>query len=365
MNDFAAGARNLLMGCGGLVPGNRVLIVSEPGGQGHYDPALAPSLARAAADLGLDVQQVDAPFRAAAALPDAALIDAMRVADLSVFLARLGDQIRFRTLPDGVRGLVCYALDCDQLAGAFGQVAHAGMMALHDLLDRAVFDARAVHVTCPAGTDFRGAVAPDATQPSDTTTLRFPLSVHSPVPAAQFSGRVAQRGFLVGTGSNYYEPYAVALHDTLFVTFQDNRITGFEGCPEDMQTAQSHYDRVAAEFGIDAMFVHSWHSGIHPGSAFAQAAGANFERWTCGAFGNPRLLHLHTCGAYAPGEISLNILDPTVTLDGVAVWDKGRLCPDRIAGGAEVLAQFSDLGAAIDAPAQACGQGASGGLSFA
>ena len=106
--------------------------------------------------------------------------------------------------------------------------------------------------------------------------------------------------------------------------------------------------------------MHSWHAGSHPGCAFADPAGANLERWSGAAFGNPRLMHLHTCGAEPPGEMSLNVLDPTITLDGVALWEAGRLHPDRVPGGAEILSAHPDLAALYAAPAQACGARAQG-----
>ena len=37
------------------------------------------------------------------------------------------------------------------------------------------------------------------------------------------------------------------------------------------------------------------------------------------------MLHIHTCGAYAPGEICWMVLDPTVSVDGKNLWEGGRL----------------------------------------
>ena len=193
---------------------------------------------------------------------------------------------------------------------------------------------------------------------------RFPKSVFSPLCASGFSGKVVQAGFLVGTGSQYYQPYAIELNAPLTVQIQGNHIAGFEGSAEDIGVAKAHYTRVANRFGIDPYFVHSWHAGIHPGCEFRNPASASFERWTGGAFGNPRLVHVHTCGAYAPGEISLNVLDPTIQIDGALVWENGQLYPERIAGGAKILDTYPDLRAAFEAPAQDCGLGPSGALSF-
>jgi len=43
-------------------------------------------------------------------------------------------------------------------------------------------------------------------------------------------------------------------------------------------------------------------------------------------FGSPRHLHFHTCGAYAPGEITWAVLDANVSFDGREYWRDGTLC---------------------------------------
>ena len=52
------------------------------------------------------------------------------------------------------------------------------------------------------------------------------------------------------------------------------------------------------------------------------------------------ILHFHTCGAYAPGEISWNVVDPTILIDGVPVWQDGVFHAARIAGGQEILNKY-------------------------
>ena len=353
--------RNMLQDCGGMQPGGAVLLVHELPGQGYYDDRLAPAVSKAATRLGYAVSCLETPFSPTPDLPPE-LADAMARHPLTVFMARIGDQIRF--LPEGAaqRAIVCYAIDLDQFASAFAAIEHGAMVRLRDALDAAFAAAEEIRVTCPAGTDVAGRVT-GAAPPKDTNTVRFPQLVYTPLPAAGFSGTIAQRGFLVGTGSRYYAPYACALSDTLKISIEGNRITGFHGA--DAAAARSHYDTVSARYGIAPDFVHSWHGGIHPACHFADPASASFERWSGAAFGNPRLLHFHTCGAYAPGEISLNIVDPTVSVDGVALWEAGRMRPERLSSVAAVLERAPDLAALFDAPAQACGLTSGGTLAFA
>ena len=169
------------------------------------------------------------------------------------------------------------------------------------MVNMAVFQGSEIRVTCPAGTDFGGAIATMPMSVLDTTLKRFPVSVFAPIPGEGFSGRIAQNGFLTGTGSQYYTPWSCELKETVFVNFENTRITGFEGSVDDVAAAKAHYEFVCNKYGIDTYYLHSWHAGIHPGCEFKKPAGDDFERWSGGAFGNPRILHFHTCGAYPPG----------------------------------------------------------------
>ena len=361
---LVSGVRNLLFNCAQISPDQNLLIVHENAQEDHYDPGLVGDVFSAAKTLGMDPQLYEVAFEPDVKDPDPELSAMIGQADCTVFLARLGDQIRFR--PNDMSGtqIICYALDRDMLASDFGNADYRAFEALKHLINAQLEAAQEIHVTCPAGTDVRGGgvVYPD--EGGDVTIKRFPMSVFTPAPAREFTGRVAQVGFLVGTGSNYYLPYACKLSGTLLVNVDGNRITDFDGTAEDVAAAHAHYDFVGEKYGIDPYFVHSWHAGIHPGCSYEQAASANFGRWTGGAFGNPRLLHFHTCGQYAPGEISLNVVDPTVRADGIAIWENGVLCPDRIEGGQAILDQFPCAARAFRTPAQNIGLGSGGRLSF-
>ena len=361
--DLHEGIVNMLAACGGCVPGETVLIVHEGDVDTFYDPGLAAAVENVARAMGLIPTVRHVPFRPEVEALEPELESAVQAADCTIFLARLGDQIRFRPNRSSGRQVISYALDRAQMASAFGRMPHATMAALKRLVDEAVFGAQEIRVTCPEGTDFRGTPGPKAGEGGEVTLRRFPLSIFTPVPAAGFSGRIAQVGFLTGTGSRYYTPYGCALAAPVLLRFEGNRLPGFEGAATDVAAAEAHYDFVGGRFGIDARHVHSWHAGIHPGCAYDLPAAANFERWSGGAFGNPRVLHFHTRGDYPPGEISVNLLDPTVLIDGVPVWEDGRLHPGRLSGGAALLQDCPLLAEVFAHPAQAVGAGPDGRLS--
>lgn len=341
------GAHNLLHHCAGLRRGQSVLLVCESPGLGYYDAGLAPLVGSVAKEIGIHVDRLCVPFRPETPhLPDD-LRCRMEQVDVTVFLARLGDQLRFSAMPAG-RSVACFAVTPELLAAPFGTGRYDVFAALKGLVDTAIARARSVRVTCPAGTDFAG--RPEIDRIEDTSLSRFPISVFAPVPGAAFSGCVALPGFLVGTGSRYYDDYVLRFDGPVTAHFTCGRLTGFDGARADVARAARHYDRIARRYGIDRDRIHSWHAGIHPGCGFPWPAFGAMERWSGVGFGNPRILHLHSCGAEAPGEISLNVIDPTIWIDGVAVWDDGAFHPERLNGGAEILARCAQVAAVFAAP---------------
>ena len=107
-------------------------------------------------------------------------------------------------------------------------------------------------------------------------------------------------------------------------TIEAGRIVGFEGPKDLIRAVRHHYRRVGELFEIEEDVVHSWHAGIHPKAFYPISAVSNIERWGSVAFANPRYLHFHTCGNYAPGEIAWSIFDARVELDSKVYWEAGE-----------------------------------------
>ena len=347
---IAKGAANLLANCVEMQKHDHLLIVREEPGLGYYDEEIVSAVEHAAYAMGARVTVRQTPFDPQPQELPSELQALMRSVDQTLFLARIGDQLRFCDVAANGRAAVCYALDADMLASPYGTTDYRAFTELKSALNRMLSGAGSTRVTCPAGTDFQGP-GPGTMEPlPDVGVRRFPMPVFTPIPAADFSGTVALPGFLVGTGSMYYEPYALEYEGALSVAFEAGRITQFQGDAKAVEAAERHYRLVADKFDLDRDFVHSWHAGIHPGCQVFGSASDNYERWSGAAFGNPRLLHFHTCGAYAPGEISWNIIDPTIMIDGVSVWQDGVLRPELVPGGKEILALHPDIAALFEKP---------------
>ena len=122
-----------------------------------------------------------------------------------------------------------------------------------------------------------------------------------------------------------------------------------------MGRIEDHYKSVSDQFGIDASAIHSWHAGIHPGCDYKSSAADDPDRWSNTVFTNPRFLHIHTCGAYAPGEICWMLLDHSIAIDGTKLWDGGRLMPGAFEQTATCLEKWPGIKPLFDNPAQGIG----------
>lgn len=348
--EISIGALTLLRDCVGGKAGQRLLIVSESKGSDFYDEDAPAITAEAARTLGMTVYETQANTFADDTEGTELLLQTLKGFDHVVFFSRVGDQIRFAHDHQIPPATMCYTLNRNALNSAFGTACYTGLCEVKKVIDDAFLTARHIHVSCANGTDYSGCPNWENQQPVEVSLKRFPMLIPQPVPASGFSGRIALSRFLIGTGSRFYEPYYLPLPTTVFACVDNNEITHFDGHIADVKRVEDHYRMVADQFSIKPWFVHSWHAGMHPGCDFPGHAESDILRWSGSAFGNPRILHFHSCGEYAPGEISWNIVDPTITIDGVAVWENGCLHPERLKNSAAVLDKHPRLAALYETP---------------
>jgi hypothetical protein len=349
------GAISLLRDCVGGKAGERVLIVREPDNYGYYDDK-APRIAAAAGrHLGLRIYETVSDSLITDTDGRTKLIDTLAGFDHIVFFSRVGDQLRFTSDVDIPSSTICYTLDSDALNSNFSKACHHGMTEVKDAIDKAFESAAEIRVTCPLGTDYIGHPNWTIASKTDVCLKRFPLLVPRPIPASGFTGKVALSHFLTGTGSRPYEPYTLDLPVDVIACLDNNKITHFEGDASAVKQVEDHYSTVSKFFDIDPWYVDSWHPGIHPGCQFGSNAKDDIVRWSGTAFGNPRVLHFHTCGEFSPGEICWHVLDPTIELDGIAVWENGTLLPRRIEAAREILERHTNLAELFDNPTRNIG----------
>lgn len=354
---LARGARNLLVNCAGLGPGaagaNLVIVHEEPA-LGWYDLEAPLAVAGEARRLGMApaLVRVGAPGNE----PDPRAVEAVAEHDCAIFFSRMGDQDRFEAPVPGKTIVMCYARDAAMLGSAYGGTDHRALLDLKAAVNRILLRAGRIRISCPLGTDLVGAAATgEREEGGEVSVRRFPMGVHQPMNASGFSGRVALARYLTTTGSKVYEPASLALATPVMAEVEAGRLAGLDGDAAIVDRIRAHYRMVAEKFGLEAGAVHSWHAGIHPGSAYTVDAAEDPDRWANNVFTNPRFVHFHTCGARPPGEICWTVLDPTIEVDGTALWERGRLRADAFPLTRECLARWPELAPLFKSPSDAIG----------
>lgn len=334
-----SGALNLLQNCAQLQARERLLVVCERPALGWYDAEAPRAVIEVARELGAQVR-----VRQLQHDGDALAFDSLRAAhDCTIFFARAGDRQRFSCAPPGQRSVVCYARDAAMLASRYATTHHAAMLAMKRAVDDLIRGARAIAIRCPLGTDFTGTVAASGgAEPGDVGILRFPQGVHAPVSARHFRGQIALSNYVTSTGSRCYQPDHLRLEAVVMAQVAGGTIRALTGRTTDVKRLRAHYRRVSGLLGVDPETVHSWHAGIHPGCRYPAPVHEDPDRWGNNVFTHPRILHFHTCGDN-PGEIAWNIENPTVTLDGRPLWERGRLRVEDFAPTRRVLTQWPEL----------------------
>ena len=336
------GAQNLLVNCAKANAGEKLLLICEDHTLGWYDREIANIIDGCARNLGLSVSRLDV------GAPDneksAKLTDTMSAYDLSIFLSRIGDQDRFSVKNAPSRTVMSYARDLRQLSSAYGCTHHQALVRLKSAVDTLILSSSSLRITCPLGTNMEGRITHQKShEPTDVSVERFPLGVAQPVLCNNFSGRVALTRFLTPTGSSVYQPTTLSIPSIVYAKVEKGQIVRFNGNKETVTKVHKHYDHVAKLFGIDGSIVHSFHAGIHPGASYQHSASDDPDRWSNNVFTNPRFLHFHTCGAYAPGEICWMVLNPTINIDGDNLWEHGQLMAERFQKTRACLDEWPEL----------------------
>lgn len=319
-----AGARNLLQGCAGARPGDRILLVGEAGADPYFDPGLCRLVAGIAAELDMQPEVVlAAPVADASQFPES-VRDAIARADRTIFFSRLGDQVRFSL--DGMKGraVMTYTLDPGYLAAPFATADFGVMKRVHDaLLDR-ILAARDYRIAGPCGTDLSGRIGTgggDAVAPFALEL--FPVMIFPPVVCHEMHGTLSIRHFVTSSSTRAYEDSTLVLDTPITAKVEDCRMMALAGEDSLVQRLERQLERAAALTGGDPRRINSWHTGINPGTYFHGDPYADLELWGTVAYGSPRYTHMHVAGK-DPGDAAFHLMDLTIAFDGEKLWDEGR-----------------------------------------
>ncbi len=343
-SDLAqAGARNLLENCVDLRAGQILLLVEEDRHIDYFDNAVADIIAAQAREMGATVLTLTTPRADGPDDVPEALTAAMQHVDHTIFLNRIGDQMRFRSLPGAGTKTMVYTLDAETLASRAAGYDHGLMVRLVALFNGALEGKTRWHITCPAGTDVSGRMpAPQpVAEANDGFAVRlFPMSVHRPIPADTMSGKIVLQRWVTGTNTHAYSPEVHFLNSPIAVHVENGHVVDMQGEADDVAAFRAHGRMVADRFGLDETLIHSWHHGLNPGTGYFAAARNDPVRWNGMIFGSPRHLHFHTCGDYPPGEINWHVIDPTVRFDEETFLEAGQVVFFETAAVSGLLQQY-------------------------
>jgi hypothetical protein len=326
-SDARVGARNLLISYLKVKQGSELLIVNEP----TMDRRAVEILEEEAKALGVRVLTMWTDrFKGPEVLSNA-LVKAFEAAEITLFNHQVGGMLRL--LPIGGTGLKCFSFadSLEILGSQFCRVPYEVSAAILNVVQKQLDSARSWRITCPAGTDLIGSLTAEELAPKPLkgrtdgfTLLTFPLGVHRPFSTFQASGQLAVR-WLTPSGIHEFEPAGIRLDKPVVMDIDNGRVTGVSGAPGEVSRLKTYLEAVGQEVGKDPYIVNSWHAGLNPLAFSPYRDTDSLERWMFMAHSNPRLVHFHAVGEVQPGEMSVPVLDPTISMDGDVIWDRGRL----------------------------------------
>lgn len=343
-DEWRAGTDNLLLGCAELKPGQKVLVVNEAAL--WAERAAIEYIEERARQLGGIVQSVwtGRPTSPEAIPPE--LASAIGGADLTIFNHQVGAMLRFRPIEGkGVR-VLNYATTGRLLEGEFCRIPYGLWTKTSKLIGQELRQARQWQITCPLGTDIEGTVPESERErkggSADGFALRsFPIGTHPPTSCMGASGRIAVR-WLTSSGIFDIGSQGIRLDGVVHIELDHGHITEFSGDSVSTARAREFLLSVGDKLGKDGLVVNSWHGGVNPQVFSPWHDTDSLEAWMRLAINNPRMVHFHAVGAPIPGEISVPIIDPTVTIDGVRIWEGGRFTPLDTAPFRAIAAEWSD-----------------------
>ena len=334
---------NLLNNCAELNENDTLLIISEDSKFGWYDKDISIAVydyAKNKLGLSTELLIVGEPKNNAKDTLEK-IIDNY---DCAIFFARIGDQERFEKPLSNTKRIMSYVRNIDSLCSLFASTNYEEMKKFKDVINKIIFDADNIEISCPLGTNLKGTIdKKNINQNNDTSIVRFPVVVPSPILAKNFSGEVVLDGYLTSTGSKVYEPISLKIESPVTATILKGKIANLNGEKKVVEKIVKHYETVSKIFNIDHDIVHSWHAGINPGIHYSNSVEENPDRWSNTIFPSPKYLHFHTCGNYAPGEICWMIANHNIIIDNVPLWENGILKVDSFDETIQHLQNSSDL----------------------
>jgi hypothetical protein len=331
MNKFTdaieAGARNLLLNCAEVEPGDSILLVGEQSESAYFDPKLCDDIAQVAQSLGVEASIILArPVSDASQFPQC-INDAMLEVDKTIFFSRLGDQVRFIESPGECKKIMCYTLTRKHLGSPFASVNFKTMKKIHDLLTGKIIESKRYRIESDCGTHLDSEIIhgrqSTTSAVTEFTVDLFPVMIFPPVNFCKLSGQIVLRDFLISSSVHKYSDSVFLLNSPIVARIENSRMVAFEGDNSEIKKLKFQLQRAAQITGGDAYALNSWHTGINPYTFFDGDPYSDLELWGTVAYGSPRYTHIHAAGKN-PGDLSIHLFDATISFDDELFWDSGK-----------------------------------------
>lgn len=320
------GVDNLLINCGEIGTGANVLFINEPSYWVERD--IVEMMEERARQLNANVTSLWASRMSGPESVPAEIIRQIEVADVTIFNHSMGAMLRvFPIAGAGIR-ILNYATTRELMEADYARVNHKLWDEASKKAIQEINTVRRWHIKCDLGTDVEG-VVPESESKGikglNPFALRtFPFGTHRPTSSMLARGKLAIR-WLTSASMHDFGSQGIRLEEPIILEFSDAKIIGFTGNQKLIDRTVAYLEEVGNKTHKEAMLINSWHAGINP-QTFSPWGDSNetLEAWMNVAHNSPHILHFHAIGEQIPGELSVPIIDPTVTMDDKVMWTGGK-----------------------------------------
>ena len=323
--DLVAGINNLLLRCVRAKTGEKLLLIGEAGKGTYYESDLCLLVKEEALKQGIDAKVLYAePVVDAASVSDQ-VREEMLLSDAVVFFSRLGDQIRFLPSHGNGKKVMCYTLTKAHLRSPFATVDHQKMTQMLQMLEASIRSASNYQIKTADGTNLTGEIIADGSKETSTAfhVELFPVMIFEPINCFNLTGNLNVSKFITSTSTRAYDDSVLMMETPVNARVEESVITSIDGDRKTVQKIVEHLERAARLSGGDPYVMHSWHTGINPGTFFEGNPFDNLEYWGTVAYGSPRYTHIHATGLN-PGDVAYHLMDATIKFDDETFWEKGH-----------------------------------------
>ena len=324
--ELDAGIDNLLQRCARIRSGQTLLIIGEAGEHTYFDDDLCRMVQQAADAQGIHttVEYARPGADASSGFP-VQLSRKMASADVTLFFSRLGDQTRFTESPGQGKKVMCYTLTKAHLGAPFATLNHHNMTAMQQLLETRIRNASHYQITTRCGTRLTGQILSDNRKNYRTEfhVELFPTMIFPPINCHRLDGKLTISRFITSTSTRAYADSVLMIESPVTARVENSVIVALDGDSDTVRLIDRQLNRAGALTGGDPYVLHSWHTGINPGTFFEGDPLADLEYWGTVAYGSPRYTHLHAAGR-APGDVAYHLIDATIRFDDELLWHHGR-----------------------------------------